>query len=390
MGGLMRDQLFWRILAETGRPPYFGGAGIGLLQALYRATGPWPAALCLDDPASPVADWLKTHTDSVLFFYPKPASNRSLRTAPQGVWDSGTVPTVIGEEEGEFLDVAGIAFGFGVEPIFYRQRSLDDWLGEGPRLGLVHLGGLAGAARVVRGGRRLLQRCAPPVLVVRDSPAAAEATRAELMALAEELSRIGYTLYDTLLNPCPTADALHALLDLWQETVFLGLPPGHDLGALLRGLCAYPGRPDDGAEAPVRIRAEHIVDCQGFYPAERWEELQWRWSGPLPEASLRVPIPRPGHYRLSLRLLRVADDRVLDSLRLFVNGAVVAHQVTRYEYSIVIETEFPVTAARFSPIAEIRFAHGETYCINAEDPRRLGLALMDLTLERQAQWPSTA
>lgn len=385
MHSMNTEQFFRRVTTETGRPPYLGGAGLALVQALYGMAEPWQAAVCVDEPASPVALWLRAHTDVELFCFPKPPrSNRKIPSAlPQGPWDLGTVPMILGDRSREQLDVRSIAFDFGTRPVFYRQHSLDDLLGVGRRIGLIHIGSLHGAAATVKGARHLLEHSGAAVLVVRDSPSESDRDASELTELAATLMQAGYAFYDAMLMPCSTSVQIRAALHQWHETVFFGLPADQDLGALMLAYWENVSNFQATSDDSIRVKADEIVDGTNLYPTEYWEELCWRWTGPLPKASVLVPLTRPGRYRMSCRLLKVADDRVFDTLRIFINGMPIKYGVQFNEYDIVLEGGLIINYARFSPVTEIRFAHSETYFINPDDPRRLGLALMEINLERQ-------
>lgn len=385
MPSMMREQLFRRVLAETGRPAYFGGSGIGLLPGLHRATGPWSAAVCIDEPASPIAAWLKVNTDAELFCFPKLAGTRGRPPAPtlHGPWDAGTVPAVLGDSERDLVGVEDIAFGFAAKPVRFRQRSLDGLLGDALRPGFIHIGSLHQAAAIIRGAQRLLHRCHPAILLVRDAPAGRGSGVTEFSALAEAFSDARYQLYDGMLNPCGTAEEIRTALDRWLESAFLGLPKGYDIATLMHAfwddLTSYRPSPERG----LRLAVHEITDCTGFYAEEHWDDLRWRWTGPRPRASVRVPLARPGYYRLCCRLLKVANDQILDSLRIFVNGEAIRHMARISEHQIVLEADLSLSLARFAPVTEILFVHSETYSINPDDPRRLGLALMAIELERQ-------
>jgi hypothetical protein len=384
----MSEQFFWRVFAETGQVPYFGGSGVGLLPLLYGTTGPWEAAVCIGNPASPVEAWLRANTDAELFLFPEaPRGPGGLpESRPQGAWDAGAVPTIAGEEERDILQVGRIAFGLDARPGFYRVRPLDGVLGENPpRVGLMHLGSLEGAAPVVRGARRLLRRCRPAILVNREAPVEAGRGIPELAALASVLAEAGYTLYDSMLSPLRTPEEVSGALDLWHETVFLALPAGSgvDHRTLMRAYRMDPAAYRADAAEGIRLRADEIVGCRGLYPAEYWEDLCWRWTGPLPRASVPLPLGRPGRYRLSCRLLKVADDRVLDTLRLFVNGMPVEHTVQSSDHDIFVEGTVILKPANPMSLAELRFVHSETYSVNPDDPRRLGLARIEVGVERQ-------
>jgi hypothetical protein len=408
MRSIATEPLLWRVLGETGRLPYFSGAGLGLLKALHETTGPWSAAVCVDERASPVADWLAAQTDTELYFLPKPlpfgGSQAQLRPCCDA--DAGEIPLLAGHLEREILNVRQIAFGFGTQPARYRERPLDLLLGIRQRVGLIHMGSFRGCASIIEGARRLLHRFGPVVTIVRDTPAGGGEGLADLKAAAAALASFGYALYDSALNACDTEEAILEVLDGWQETVFFAVPRDLDIGAVARRLLAVDG-PEYGAGAPgsgrtfaywsylasqredrpaggdVSLGAEQINDSEGLYPAESWEDLRWRWTGPKPVAAVGIPVVRPGRYKLACRLLKVADDRLFDSLRIFVNGQTLPYQVVRNEHDIVIEAALVLTLTRFKPRTEIRFVHAETYSINPDDPRRLGLALMEILLERQ-------
>jgi hypothetical protein len=388
MHSVIADQFFWRVFAETGHVPYFGGSGIGLLPLLYELSGPWPAAVCTGNAASPVEAWLREHTDAeLLCFSTVPGGQQNLPEArPQGTWDAGTVPLVLGEVERDVLHVGGIAFGFGASPGFYRERPLDHLLGQcRTRVGLIHLGSLNGAARVIGGARNLLRRCSPALLVNREAAMEARRGIPELAALASVLAEAGYTLHDSMLSPLRTAEDLGGALELWHETAFFALPEGEgiDQRAFIRAYRANPSGYQAHTQDQIRLRADEIIGCSGLYPAEHWEDLSWRWTGPLPRAYISLPVGRPGRYRFRLRLLKVADDGVLDTLRIFVNGIRVEHTVKANEHDIVVAGLLTLSPTNHSSPAELGIVHSETYFINPDDPRRLGMALIDIGLERQ-------
>lgn len=390
-------RLTWRMLAEAGRLPYFGGSGVGALPALYQARGPWRAAVCVAEPASPILAWLRENTEAEIYRFPRPGG----AAVPQGPWDAGTVPLSLGDAERDWLDVAGIGRGLGARPTLRRYSPLDELLDTAAGVGLIHTGSL-GAAALVRGARRLLRSSAPALLIQRDPMAPPAATLDELTAVAEVLAAAGYALYDPTLSPLSSREEIQSALDAWRETVFLGLPEGSALALLDAGQAAKaPGgyaeaharaawayvsdyRRGPAVDGHVRLQADAIPATEGFYPAENWEDLVWRWTGPKPRATVRLPLARPGVYRLVCRLLKVADGRVLDSLRLFVNGQPIAHTTEPGEHEIVLGAEFVAGLGGFQPYAEILFAHAETYYVNPDDPRRLGLALLEIELERGA------
>ncbi|SMF97488.1 hypothetical protein SAMN02949497_0518 [Methylomagnum ishizawai] len=391
-------ELTWRMLAETGRLPYFGGAGLGLLPALFRIHGPWRTAVCATDPASPVLDWLRHNTEAELYLFPVPGAAGSA-VWPQGSWDSGTVPTLLGGSERDWLDVGGIAHGLGSRPQLRRCHVLDEALDPDLGLGLI-LTDIHGSAGLVRGAVRHLASARPALLIARGRQGSIPLATTELLAVAATLAEAGYLLHDSTLTPLNSRDGIEAALRDWRETVFLGLPAGLALALLDapgeavtpagfaaardRAAWAYLGeyRRPPAVPARIHLQADAIPDAAGFYPAENWEDLRWRWTGPKPRATARVPLPRPGRYRLACRLLKVADGRVLETLRVFVNGQALDLAIEQGEHDIGLAGEFVAGLARFQPVAEILFTHSETYTINPDDPRRLGLALMDIEIER--------
>lgn len=392
-------QLIWKVLAETGHLPYFGGAGIGLLEALSKAFGPWRAVSSVDGPASPVLAWLREHADAAeLYWFPKPSSLEPA-AAPPADREAGAVPVLLGAQERDLLDAGAVAFGFATQPRRYRLRTLDALLDGEDRLGLLHIGSFREAPAILEGARRVLRRSGPAVLLVRDAERLEPKSLADLEAVSKVLAGVGYSLYDSGCNPCGTQPALRAALEDWQETVFFGVPARHadrtlDLlgggtsGAGTSRVRAYWNhltryQPQATAKG-LRLAADQMADCSGFYPTESWENLRWRWSGPAPRALVRLPLQRPGRYQLRCRLLKVADERVLDSLRLFVNGAVVEHRAKRADHETILEADLTFSLAGFAPVAELLFVHAATFKANAEDPRRLGLALLDISLEREA------
>lgn len=390
------NQLTWRMLAETGRLPYFGGAGLGLLPALFRIHGPWRAAVCATDPASPVLDWLRRNTDAELYLFPGFAGSAAW---PQGPWDSGTVPALLDGAGRDWLDVGDIAHGLGSRPRLRRGHVLDEALDPALGLGLI-LTDIHGAAGLVSGAARHLASARPALLIARERPGSIAAATAELLAVAGTLAAAGYLLHDSALTPLDSRDGIETALRDWRETVFLGLPAGLALALLDadgeaataasfaaardRAAWAYLGeyRRPPAVPARIHLQADEIPDSAGFYPAESWEDLRWRWTGPKPCATARIPLIRPGRYRLACRLLKVADRRVLDTLRVFVNGQPLELAIEQGEHDIGLAGEFVAGLARFRPVAEILFTHSETYYINPDDPRRLGLALMDIEIER--------
>lgn len=384
---MIMEQFYWRVAAQTRIPPYFGGAGIGLLPALYEASGYWPGAICIDDPASAVAAWIRAQTKSELFCFPKQTSNLQAKptTMPQGPWDSSTVPTHIGDSERDVMNVHSIAFGFGSSPSTHRDKPLDTLFGIKSGIGFIHLGGLHRGAEVIRGARQLLMASQPAIQIVRDAPSGDKSGLSELTGIAEALADAGYELYDSLLSPCGQPEVLRQSLEGWHESVWFGFPVGYDFEKLLQcfwnDLTSYQEKP----VMETSFSASEIVDSSGIYALERWEHLTWRWTGPTPRASIRLPVARPGCYRLRFQLLKVSAPDVLDSLRIFVNGQATKHHVQINEHDIIIEVDKGVVMSltRFKPIIEILFVHARTHSINSEDPRRLGLALMKIEFERQ-------
>jgi len=401
----IHEPLYWRTLAEMGRAPYFAGAGTGLLQALHRAFGPWPIVVGSGEAASPVMAWLRQNTRSEIFHFPPPVGKDHLIPVPipQGAWDRNLVPTVLGGSEREVLHVHSVAFGLGSRPENYRYRRLDDILGATPALGLLFCGHLEGAAGVLQGARGLLRQVRPLVLLARNPGNESGSVENELATVCRELAEAGYKLYDSTVSPCETGQQQSDALRLYRENVFLGLPVEYctpDLPQRLVGDVDDPILSDDpetirqvafwqflsgysGPSVPGRIEvlAQESKDWGGFYELENWESTYWRWSGPLPQASVRIPIHRPGRYRMRCQLFSVERDEVLSTMRIFAGKHALRHTTRRTDYSIILESVVSVFLRGFSPVLEIKFLHSETYHPDSGDPRKLGFALQSITLE---------
>lgn len=402
---ITHESLYFRSLAEMGRAPYFGGAGVGIVKALHRAFGPWPVAVGSSGAASPAMAWLRENTGTELFHYPPPASHGRPAPCPvpQGSWDKGVVPTVLGANERDAMNVHSIAFGLGVRVETSRFRPLDSILEPKVGLGLLYCGHLDGAAQVLQGARRLLRVARPAVLLVRNPALESGDSEGDLNAAFQELAEAGYRLLDSTLACCETPRQIHEALHYCRETVFIGLSaelytadlPGRLVGdpddpvfaddfetarrvAYWQYLTSYS---DESVPRIVEARVENGMDCTGFYDLENWESIYWRWSGPQPCASVRIPMYRPGRYHLRCAFTNVAQEQVLSTLRIFAGGQLLAHTVRRSEHGIQLEGIFSQSLRMFAPVLEIRFLHSETYQASSEDPRRLGFALQSITLE---------
>ena len=117
----------------------------------------------------------------------------------------------------------------------------------------------------------------------------------------------------------------------------------------------------------------------GFHAAEtdggkNW----WRWTGPGRQIQIRLPVAKPGDYRVSIWCER-APPAVLDGLKVRCAGEEAAVNITRRDGSASLLCEARAPEAGFVGWLDLELEHGPPE--QAGDGRMLGLCIGSIGLE---------
>jgi hypothetical protein len=270
-----------------------------------------------------------------------------------------------------------------------KVKTLDTLCAGWPDVAVVVLGDGEEVPQVVQGARTLLLR-SQPIVVFDLGGLSARRTLATLDALAKALPD-GYQLHDSLLLP-----AQHSSVQA-GESWFAALPQrlqaapdllralggGPDMAALLQRE-SRSGGVRSGYTPPrsTRVTFDELLPGTGFYPAERHGEDAWRWIGPVPEATICIPRPFWGAGTLTLSVTGTSTPENISQLRLFVDGEMcpVTAKGAQQAWTLTAPFSSRFGAARSALVVHISIP--QTRQMHAEDPRRLGVCLYDLLIER--------
>jgi hypothetical protein len=278
------------------------------------------------------------------------------------------------------------------------MRTLDTLYADSHSPGLLVLGGEPPPADVLTGGRGLLSRHRPMLLLdFSDVPHALRAVAWD--ACAQTCQDHNYTWHDGLLLPCSTPADRDAAVTALGHAVGVGLPAERpDMRPLPPGISDILA-PEDvdvarlmwaGAVTSVkrlptpdgaRIRLDNTLPSRGMYGTEH-DGLGacWRWTGPGPRASFLLPIPGPGPWRLQLEVINWGSAKPPGALRALVGGEFLTVERSGEEF------------ISFAPLAPPPFWSGGSLRVDlttprprrasAQDTRCLGVSLAGVSLSR--------
>lgn len=158
------------------------------------------------------------------------------------------------------------------------------------------------------------------------------------------------------------------------------------------GVIAKPAKSRNVAAAQVPLRRlpsagyqpfgdRDVVDGPlvgaGFYAAETDGTNWWRWTGPGRQVQIRLPVAKPGGYRIAIWCERAAA-AVLEGLLMRCSGEEARLQITRHagSASIICEAWAPETG--FVGWLDLELRHGPPE--RSADGRLLGLCIGSIAL----------
>jgi hypothetical protein len=130
-----------------------------------------------------------------------------------------------------------------------------------------------------------------------------------------------------------------------------------------------------------------LVGNSWYDPEINGDHGIYRWSGPAPASNLDFPLAATSDLKIKFEVLLGITPAVLDSLKLEIEGQVIA-LTTRLDPSgiIIYEGVIPATIiARTNGLTRLTFKVEETVTPNAiypdnQDKRRLGFALRNVVI----------
>ncbi|NLE44601.1 MAG: ABC transporter ATP-binding protein [Chloroflexi bacterium] len=192
--------------------------------------------------------------------------------------------------------------------------------------------------------------------------------------------------------------ALDTLLQICDRAVWLSFGRIQKVGPADSVIRTYQGSPSDELSPNVLLfRFDQPVPGTGWYAIEyNADHGAFRWSGPEPRASLRLPLPESlsasgEDILFRCQVLRGATSAAVHSLRVHINDhAIDTVQETMPTGTFLIHGRVPGSALAECSHVDVLFSidHTETPHLAPGHPietRRLGVALMWLELRPWAQ-----
>lgn len=373
-----------------------------LVRFLGMMTTPTGIAISSAIHERPIVNYLvEQYADRCFQFLPE-----SLANSVNANWTDiypcvgfGNIPVSLANRDTEasttqhpFTDGGGVSLN--------RFRRLDGFIDSKRQLDVLHIAEPSSRILDILAGSQALISRDQPILIIEVNGLV------NIVELARSLEALNYQLLDSLLLPV-VDDENHGIpAAVETETCFLGLSKtflqANGLAKAFWPKDAYLTNHQDWQQALVAgftrearnggirfgsyppTRNHYPFNdqllCKGFYPTEHDGGHAWRWLGPKPSASVWLPQPRAGHYRLELVVIGAPEDSVINGARLFLKGAllILTREATDGITKLIATIEIPVEEE--NQLIELVIAVPSTHRASPDDPRRLGLCVSHLDL----------
>jgi hypothetical protein len=264
-------------------------------------------------------------------------------------------PRVFGATDGVALPDADSALAAGEPTLARFTRSLDRAGLAFPRVAAIALDADAVAASAWRGARALIARDRPAIVA---HPGRAPAER------LYELAADGYALRRIVGWSHPRAAPI-LLVATPRE--------GDDAASDLRLIAPAAGVPAGRAV----IGAEALAASDGLYPAQRARDGHLAWTGPRPQADLRLPQLWHGPVRVAIRVARTFAAQGMHGLSVLINGRPCTAHVDGDR--LIVEADIP--AEEFAGTLRLALITPELRGPDANDPRLRGTAIAAIEVD---------
>lgn len=240
----------------------------------------------------------------------------------------------------------------------------------------------------------------------------------DLRAALTHLQKVGYRLFDTGFQPWHIGE-------LPGERECIALPP--DYANTLPSLCrrtmlwgelgapsgnGHDSHPLEEQVMPIRGGHPRDVDFQllttsgvssgllregltsrrvlfgldwlpgdNWYPMEKDGGYHWRWSGPGTDARLLLPVPAPGHYTLSCKVMNTVTPDLAGRAQIFVDGVHHREIGRQFIQDTTVHVGLHIRQEEWNGALELMIALPRTARPSESDPRKLGLSLDWLSLQ---------
>lgn len=311
----------------------------------------------------------------------------------------GDIPVLLGNRDTEVLTIQS-PFSGNCGVTRGRFRRLDGFVGSERRVNIIHIAeSTSRILDILEGSQDIISRD-QPILVFEVSGSS------NIVELARGLEALNFMLLDSLLLPVVDVENCDIYASVETETCFLGMPKmfleENGLTKAFWPKDAYLAKHKDWQRALLSGFIREIRNggmrfgsqpqtryhypfndqllCKGFYPAEYQGEHVWRWLGPKPSATVWIPKPQAGTYRLELVVIGAITEDVINGARLFFNGTlhILARKTDEGVSKLTTTMEIPIEEDNLQ--IELVIAVPSTHSPNPDDPRMLGICFSHLDL----------
>lgn len=282
-----------------------------------------------------------------------------------------------------------------------RFRRLDSFYGGSKRpIDFLHIGEpISRVIDILIGGKALLARD-QPLLIIETQESN------NIFDLVGTLKNFNYMLFDSSLQVISDCQNHSVNFTAETETCFLALsksfveqngliksfwPKDIHLAnrrdwqqALVIGLTREARRGGIRFVPPSPARRRYSIGkglrCEGFYPTEYQGEQEWRWLGPRPSASIFLPTPSVGVYKLALYVLAEKTDNMIDGTRLFLDGKLLKSTRETVDGTTKLIADIEICLEQVAPEVELSIAVPLTCRASSDDPRMIGICVFALDI----------
>ena len=332
-----------------------------------------------------------------LFLYPDLPSRAASTTSGR---EDGFFAIQPDQTEGDPLPIAPLPWPATPQPPVLPRRRLDPLHGAGTDRngeGLIGVLAIDGGKRVetiLRGATGLLADDRPLLLL--DLARAPAGERSGLWEACIAEAGPGYDWHDGFLLPAPDTRARMLAIEVLGHTVAVGVPDGsraladetgdlahlqgplRDMAQVARAARSGLISQDKARRDGLRIQADRIAALEGMHPTESGGASEsWRWTGPSSRTLLRLPVPAPGLWTLTLGVLNWGATGSASEVRVAINGAAVKLANSEGEIS-----RFGPFEARVEDggAAQLELLTAPPRQASERDPRLVGICLSHLAL----------
>ncbi len=379
------------------------------LLSLRRDSGPTPWELCaaLLDAAgtgdvvavtrlgSYVARSLQGRLPEHMLFHHLPAE--LVATIVAGTPATVGIPVVLGDKDRDRHPLHVSSWPPVAPSQRLRLRQLDTLYADSHAVKLLVLDCPSSAASVLRGATRVLARHRPQILL--DMTTVPLARRTAVWEDCIKACGDDYNWYDGHRLPCATPErrvealfacASHLACGIPAELAAIDQPPANGAATLpveSAGLArlAWAGWRDTLAADPARnaglsVPFDANLPASNFHPAETdGSGAWWRWTGPGARSSFAMPIPASGPWNLRFAVINLGVVQQPADIRLYVMGQRL-HPTLFDDHTLGFG---PITFPAADPVnvTPIQIITPSPRRASDQDPRRIGISLMQCTLE---------